>query len=199
MRKSPQQARAVVTENKFLDAFSRLLETQSFQKTTVDQIALSAGLHRGAFLKRFGSKKGALLALWERYCQLALDESRRLSAMIDSAHSAVWVCEEMSQTVERIQTQYFSSNRAMHELFLESLKTDVQTREIFMSAVEIMRGVQKRFLPAGTYSDTGAFAASQLCTSINYNYVLKAMPALPRNPQNRHRLIAESMCLALKL
>lgn len=91
MRILPKQARSTTTEKKFLEAFARLLETQSFNKTTVDQIALAAGLHRSAFLKRFGSKKGALIALWEEYCKLAQDEAQRLYALIDSAPSAVWI------------------------------------------------------------------------------------------------------------
>ena len=68
MYKKPKQTRAVITEQKFLDALSSLLSEKSLNKLTIEEIAERANLHRGAFLKRFGSKRQALFVLFERYC-----------------------------------------------------------------------------------------------------------------------------------
>ena len=194
----PQQKRALETEEKFLNALDQCLALKSFNETTVDEIAEVAGLHRSAFMKRFGSKKGALLVLHSRYCEKTHLEIRRLRELKNSWSSALSVCKQSSVTLERLQRESFSCNRAMHEVFMESLKTDEQTKEIFLATVSLMREVQQHFFPENSQSETGALAATQLLVTINYNYVLKAMPALPRDADQRHSLIAECMVSALK-
>ena len=193
----PTQARAIETERRFLQAFRELLQEKAFAQTTVDEIAMRAGLHRGAFLKRFGSKKNALLTLYSQYCEKALDVVAKIHAelpQIDSVHA---VCEWMSRELERIQTEDFSANRAMHEIFLEELQTDAGTKRIFLAGVDLMRAVQKRYLSDHPCTDTGAFAATQMLVTLSYNQVIKATPAMPTNPQVRHRLIADCLVRAL--
>lgn len=194
----PQQKRAIETEEKFLSALDQCLVLKSFNETTVDEIAEIAGLTRSAFMKRFGSKKGALLVLHSRYCERTNFEIRRFHELKGSWSSALLVCKESSIILERLQRESFACNRAMHEVFMESLKTDEQTKEIFLAAVNLMREVQQHFFPENSQSDTGALAATQLLVTINYNYVLKAMPALPREADQRHSLIAECMVSALR-
>ena len=67
-----------------------------------------------------------------------------------------------------------------------------------MVCVNLMRLVQGQFLEAKSFSDQGAFAAAQLIITINYNYVLRAMPGLTVNHDDRHRLIGEIVAMGLK-
>ena len=55
-----------------------------------------------------------------------------------------------------------------------------------------MKLIQRRF--GYPDSNPGPFAAAQLLVSINYNYVLNAMTALPKDAKTRHALVA-SLCL----
>lgn len=57
MYSPPRQSRAVQTEQRFLQAFEELLLEKSFNRTTIQEIAERASLDKGAFLKRFGTKK----------------------------------------------------------------------------------------------------------------------------------------------
>lgn len=199
MHKKPTQARAKDTEQRFLDALASCLQKQSFDETTIDAIAEVAELHRGAFLKRFGSKRAALAALYSRYCTKALAEVQRISTDLEKWGIAEAVCLEASVTLERIQMENFGCNRAMHELFIKDLKTDLQTQQIFLATVDLMRLIQKKFLPINSYSDVGAFAATQLLTALNYYQVIKAIPGMPREHATRHALIAGCMFTALQI
>jgi len=195
----PSQVRAIETEKRFLSAFKQLLQEKAFGTTTIDEIAQRAGLHRGAFLKRFGSKKSALFVLYEAYVRKASAVIGSITARLPYIATAYEVCNQMSRELERIQKEDFSANRAMHEMFLEKLQTDPSTKRIFMETVALMRATQERFLADQPFTDVGAFAATQLLVTINYNFVLKAMPALPRDDDVRHQLIADCLVRALKI
>ena len=67
-RPTAQQSRSKLTERKFLRAFDELLRLHGFSQTTVDDVAELSGQTRSSFLKRFGSKQGALEVLFEKYC-----------------------------------------------------------------------------------------------------------------------------------
>lgn len=198
MYKKPLQARAMETEKRFLDALNILLKKRSLAQLSIDEIADSAGLARGAFLKRFGSKKQALLILWERYCDRALAESAKIRLELPTYENAMDACAYISRQIEMIQTVDFSANRAMHEDFQEQLIIHPQTKRIFLDCVDVMRLVQRQFLDEKSFSDLGAFAAAQLVVTINYNYVLKAMPGLTADPHHRHKLIGEVVAMTLK-
>jgi AcrR family transcriptional regulator len=193
-----KQPRGIATEQSFLDAFEQCLGQKSFLATTVDDIAETAGLSRGAFLRRFGSKKAALLALYGRFCDAALEEVARISLHMYTWKTLEEACVEASHSLERLQAAHFAANRAMHELFLDSLSAEPKTKEIFLATVALMRAFQRHFLPGQPCTEAGAFAASQLLVTVNYNYVLKAMPALPRQADERHRMIAHWMAWALR-
>lgn len=193
----PKQQRAKQTEQRFLNALDQCLRSKSFNDTTVDEIADTAGLHRGAFLKRFGSKKGALLVLYRQYCACAKEEVARIQALKSSWASAHAVCQEASASLEQIQRAAFGCNRAMNELFMESLKTAPETKDIFLATLNLLKEVQAHFFPTHPNGNAGALGATQLLTSINYYYTLNAMPALPTASDQRHGLIASCMVAAL--
>lgn len=197
MYRKPQQPRAIATEQRFLDSLDVLLQKKSLAQLSIDEIAEHAHQSRGAFLKRFGSKKQSLFILWSRYCKRASNEMTQITALLPSFQSAKEACIHMSKQLETIQRLDFSANRAMHEDFQENLRIDPQTQKIFLECVELMRCTQRQFLPGTAASDTGAFAAAQLLVTINYNHVLKAMPGLPADPVVRHEMVGEIMALVL--
>jgi len=198
MYKKPLQARAVETEKRFLDALNVLLEKKCMSQLSIDEIAETAGLERGAFLKRFGSKKQALMVLWERYSERVSVTEEICKGELPTFEDAIEACAYISKQIEMLQTTNFSVNRAMHEDFLEKLNINSETKKIFMACVNLMRLVQRRFLENKSFSDQGAFAAAQLIITINYNYVLRAMPGFLVNEDDRHRLIGEIVAMSLK-
>lgn len=197
--RKPLQTRAITSEQRFLDALHELLKEKSLGQLTIDEIAERAFLTRSAFLKRFGSKRQALLILYERYCEKVFVVLRQLEQELPNYASAEDACYQVSLHAERLQEADFPANRAMHELFQEDLSVDPRTKAIFLAGVELMRKIQQCWLQGHPASDTGAFAAAQLLLTIDFNYVLRAMPALPADPEMRHRLIGNIVCEALKL
>lgn len=194
---SPQQARARVTEQKFLEALEELLKEKSLNALTIDEIALQAKLTRSAFLKRFGTKNQALLVLYERYCTKVSAAMHEISAGLDDCADAAEACYRISKRAEALQLLDFAANRAMHELFMQELVIASQTKALFLQCCALMKEIQTRWSPTGTGSSTGVYAAAQLMLTINYNHVLKAMPGLPRDTETRHRMIAHIVCTAL--
>lgn len=196
--KAPLQNRALTTEQRFLDAMGELLEHKSLGLLTIDDIAAKAGLTRSAFLKRFGSKSQALLVLYGRYCDKVLMAMAEVAKDMHSFENAFEVCCRVSTDAEQLQTADFAANRAMHEMFMETLQVHPLTKGLFKQCCELMKHIQRVHLPPGTGTDAGAYAAAQLIFTINYNHVLKAMPGLPRDPQTRHQMIASLVKQALE-
>jgi AcrR family transcriptional regulator len=194
----PRQDRALRSENAYLDAFERLIAERGYTNTSVDAIAREVGLTKAAFLARFGSKKAALLLLFDRYCAKASAVMHEMTTRVPAMASAEAAVYELSTVLEKIQLENFAPNRAMQELFLEELKVDERTQKIFLELVDLMRLVQKHHLAGAGYTDTGAFSGSQVLVSVNFNYILRAMPALPRDHDTRHRMIALMTVAALR-
>lgn len=195
---SPQQARAKITEQKFLDALQELLKHKSLNLLTIDEIAIQAKLTRSAFLKRFGSKNQALLLLYERYCNKVSIAMAEISADLDDCVDAAEACYRISKRAEALQLTDFSANRAMHELFMQDLVIASQTKALYLQCCALMKEVQARLPLHNNGTSTGVFAAAQLILTINYNHVLKAMPGLPRDYETRHRMIAAIVITALR-
>lgn len=187
---APIQPRAKESESRFLNALDELLRHQSFGRTTVQDIADRAGLHKGAFLKRFGTKKAALIELFERYCVQASQAMAHGHRQIDQHTLLHDLCFELSQTLENLQRTHFSANRAMHEFFMEELQAAPQTKRIFRELVDLMQAMQLHYLADQNCTKSGAYAAAQLMITLNYNYVLQAMPGLPKDAHQRYQLIA---------
>lgn len=195
---SPKQARSRSTERKFLAALDDLLRVNGFANTTVDEVAERAGLTRAAFLKRFGSKEQAVILLFQKYCD-------QVSGMILSFHDQLselpnlnFTLCVMSRQFEAVLNTHISSNRAMNEHFQQSLEVHDLTKQIFKKCVDLMKAVQARFLESGSYTDAGAWYATQLLVTLNYNYILRAMPALPEDHTARHNLVSDLLEVALK-
>ena len=197
-RPLPTQARSKLTERKFLRAFDELLRLHGLTATTIDDIAKLSGQTRSAFLKRFGSKQGALEALFAKYCEAASATMRDVVLNLDNAAKIHPILVSTSQRYEALLQTHKASNRAMHEHFLKDLEVHELTKDIFRECVEMMRHIQKHFLDERTFTDKGAWAGAQTLVTINYNYVLEAMPAFPVDYSERHHLIADLLETALR-
>lgn len=197
MYKKPTQPRAIETQQRFLNALEECLREKSFEATSIVEIAQRAGLHRSAFLNRFGDKQQALIVLFERYCDLVFDVVETLRSNLETYKTLDALCYEMSSQLERIQMAHFGANRAMQEYFYQKLETHDLVKSIFLETVGLMKSAQHKFLDESTITDQGAFAATQLLVTINFHYVMRGMPGLPKTGEERHALISKCMCAAL--
>ena len=194
--RKPQQWRSQQTEHAFLDAFDRVLAKVSYHDATVAGIAQEAGLTQSAFMSRFGSKQFALERLFDRFCQdvyAALDEINQ-GTWRQMELTDLWV--HLSKTYEGLVIQHWGANRAMHELFLKTGHISTQTKQIFKATTVMMyRQLEVRQLTS--FPPQAVFSAAQLLVTVNYNYVLNAMPALPADSEARHGLISRLLMAAL--
>lgn len=195
--KTPLQPRALTTEQKFLDALNDMLQHKSLGLLTIDEIAAKAGLTRSAFLKRFGTKKQALMVLYGRYCEKVVAAMAAVAQDVPNFSDAHQACLRICSDAQELQTAYFSANRAMHEHFMEDLTVHPQTQALFLQCCDLMRQIQKVHVRSGT--DVGAYSAAQLIFTLTCNHVLKAMPGLPRDRQTRQTLMANIVSRALLL
>ncbi len=69
---------------------------------TIDEIAEKTQLIRGAFLKRFGTKKQALLILYERYCEKVSAGMSNIALHLSQNANAAEVCYGMSKRAEAL-------------------------------------------------------------------------------------------------
>ena len=194
----PTQTRSRSSERNFLAAMDEMLRVHGYKNTTIDDVANRAGLTRAAFLKRFGSKEEALFVLFRKYCDQVTGMMRSLQSQLDEYPDIHFTLREMSQQFEAVLQTHMSSNRAMHEQFQGRLEVHELTKGIFKQSVALMKATQAQFLPENSYSDDGAWYAAQLLVTVDYNYLLRAMPAFPEDHQTRHNLIAELLEVTLK-
>lgn len=194
----PKQQRGKLTERKFLVALEELLRLNGFANTTIDDIARRAKLNRAAFLARFGTKEVAMLLLFEEYCAQAMRTMNEVVETLDEHSTAHKALYGASIRYEALLQMHLGSNRAMHEHFLETLEVHEFTRKIFQRCVEMMGAIQTHFFPDQNYTTVGAMAAAQYLVTTDYNYVLRAMPALPKDQSERHHLIADVLEVCLK-
>ena len=193
----PKQERSRRTEQKFLEAFTTLILKNGFAGTTLDDIAISSGQTRAAFIKRFGSKDQALLLLYSSYCDEVLQTLERFQASLDQAENIEDILRRMSQQFEALLTKHFAANRAMHEFFQVDLNVHPLTKSIFLNTVDLMEKIQSHYLDGAAANPQGPWSAAQLLVTINFNFVMKSMPAFPQEASKRHNLVVKILRTAL--
>lgn len=193
----PVQARAIQSQNNFLSALDELLKEKSFEETTIEEIAERASQTKSAFLRRFGTKEQALFVLFEIYADEASALMAEAVATLSSTVSLEQTFYDMSYRFDQLLNKHFSANRAMNEYVKRQLESHDLTKKIFGECIAMMKSVQSAYSISSS-SDVGAYAAAQLLVSIDFHYVMKAMPALPADPEVRHQLIAELLVVAIQ-
>lgn len=195
--RQPTQDRALQTERNLLAALDDLLREQSFEETSIAEIAKRAGSTKSAFLKRFGTKEQSLFVLFSYY---AVEASELMTAFVqdlDANAPLEDIFFDMSSRFDQLLNKHFSANRAMNEYFKRELDSHDLTKKIFGECIQMMMHIQRHCLSGG-YTDAGAYSAAQLLVSLDFHYAMRAMPALPADPEQRHRLIAEILALTIK-
>lgn len=191
----PKQSRACQTESAFLDAFAVQLQKKGFHETTVSEIADAAKMTRGAFMTRFGSKRAALTVLFQRFCDDVMNTLDEFQQSAVGETDVQDLCFKISTQYEGLVRKHWGANRAMHEIFLMEGKIDDQTKGIFKATVAMLSELIVQF---GIRPPPAAvFAAVQLMVTINYNYVLLAMPGLPEDHDTRQQMIAQLLASVL--
>lgn len=193
----PKQERSRRTEQKFLEAFTALILKNGFAGTTLDDIAILSGQTRAAFIKRFGSKEQALLLLYSRYCDEVLQALESFQASLDRIEGIEDILRRMSQQFEALITNHFAANRAMYEIFQVNLNVHPLTKSMFLKTVDLMEKIQSHYLDSAETNPQGSWSAAQLLVTINFNFVMKSMPALPPEASRRHNLVVKILRTAL--
>lgn len=195
---SPKQPRAIETERRFLESMNELLVSTSYRQLSIEMIAAHSNLQKGAFLNRFGSKRQALFLLFQQYCEDCYRNIDDMSQLVPYTDLSInEICANISSIFEQLLITHFSSNRAMFECFGEDLEVHELTKGIFKRTVAMMRAIQLRYGLNSQEAEANAFAATQILVTINFNFVMKAMPGLPIDKAKRHQLIGKLIAEAL--
>jgi len=83
---------------RILAAAERLFAAQGFQKTTVDEVALAAGVSKGLVYDHYASKEALLGAVWERQVE-AWTEQTRLGVKLSEGALAEAIAEVLVVSV----------------------------------------------------------------------------------------------------
>ena len=195
--RKPIQQRAIDSESKFLETLEMLLHQQSFEDTSIEQIASLSNQTKSAFIKRFGTKEEALFVLFKIYAEEASKTMQSVLATMDTTKPLIHTLQMVSNTFDELLQKHFAANRAMNEFVKRQLESHDLTKQIFGECIQMMVKIQHGWF-GNEYSLEGSKAAAQILVSINFHYRMGAMPALPEEVQRRHELIAELIEVAIK-
>lgn len=159
-RKTKEEALA--TRNQLLDAAEHMFSTQGVARTSLHEIAETAGLTRGAIYWHFDNKGDLLTALWERAaaplrtsfdrdCMLTSDDplgALRMLASFKARHIEHDPRVRAVMTILMLRCEYSEETRNATEYF-------AQEREYAYSRVSevLRRAVAKDQLPASVNID----------------------------------------------
>ena len=128
----PKQDRSRLSTDAFLDALEACLNTTGMTRTTIEQVADRAQLGRAAFLRRFGSKREAVLVLYDRYANQCVTELDRMRATVDNCAAAEDFLTSLYAATEQMELAHFGLNLAMHQDFADELETAAGTKRVFL-------------------------------------------------------------------
>ena len=193
VNKSSLQDRAIVTRNTLKTAFIEHLEQKGYLDTSIAEVANVANSSVGAFQNHFGTKKGALIAFWEDYCNQAAEELDAIKGQF-LATSDFEVEEFLfytSKVTAELQEANIGLNQAMNVHFVKDRSIHQKTIEIMEMFVGTIFEVVSTKTNAKVSPEEARFAA-QIIITLNLNYTLGGARLLPANAEARHRGIARS-------
>ena len=133
--RQPTQDRALQTERNLLAALDDLLREQSFEETSITEIAKRAGSTKSAFLKRFGTKEQSVFVLFSHYAAEASELMTAFVQDLDVNAPLEDIFFDMSSRFDQLLNKHFSANRAMNEYFKRELESHDLTKKIFGECV----------------------------------------------------------------
>lgn len=195
----PVQERAMKSERRFIESSKKLFAKFGVAATSIDDIASDAGLHRGAFLKRFGSKDGAKHLIVEDYCKVAVNAiaAFRCELQVGAYKNIEAAMFAISNRLEAVHREQFAASRAMFEDYACGLELHIKTRDIFRALTVLVEDTDRYFNANDERGKRRYYACAQLMVFLNLEYVLSAKPAMPKDEVARHRLIASAALIAL--
>jgi len=193
VNKSSLQDRAIVTRNTLKTAFIEHLEQKGYLDTSIAEVANVANSSVGAFQNHFRTKKGALIAFWEDYCNQAAEELDAIKGQFLAA-SDFEVKEFFfytSKVTAELQEANIGLNQAMNVHFVKDRSIHQKTIEIMEMFVGTIFEVLSTKTNVKVSPEKARFAA-QIIITLNLNYTLGGARLLPANAEARHRGIARS-------
>lgn len=179
-RKTKEEA--LVTRNQLLDAAETLFSTRGVARTSLNEIAESAGLTRGAVYWHFDNKGDLLTALWERAAAplresfdrdcllLAEDPLGRLRtlASFKARHIEYDPRVRAVMTILMLHCEVAEETRTASEYFMREREyTYARLSEVFTRAIEAGQ------LPSGIDVDTSVIGLCCLIDGIVFHWLMK--------------------------
>jgi len=190
---SSLQERAIFTRSMLKTVFIECLERKGYLDTSIAEVAKIANSSVGAFQNHFGTKKGAILAFWEDYCNQAEEELDAIKGQFLAASD--FEVEEfllcLSQKTAELQEANIGLNQAMNVHFVKDRTIHQKTIEIMEMFVGMIFEVVSTKTNVKVSPEAARFAA-QIITTLNLNYTLGGARLLPANAEARHRGIARA-------
>ena len=187
------QERAINTRNALKTAFIEHLEQKGYLDTSIAEVANVANSSVGAFQNHFGTKKGALIAFWEDYCNQAAEELDATKGQFLAASD--FEVEEFlfytSKALAELQEANIGLNQAMNVHFVKDRNLHKKTIEVMENMVGTIFEVLSTKADVKVSPGAARFAA-QIIITLNLNYTLGGARLLPTNAEARHRGIARS-------
>lgn len=192
----PQQARAIETERLLLARFLEELERSGFAATNLSVVAKKAGVTRPGLLRRFGSKRGLLLVLYDRYCDDCVSQLERFKAGFQDYASLASLIQHLYFATERMHQDNYSLNLAMSQIYFDELSPENGTKRVFKAFLSLFQTLEEN----GWYNKNidGTYAGIQIIISTSLNYTLGAMGGFPRDQNLRAKLVSRLVIEALR-
>lgn len=192
----PQQARAIETERMLLGAFLEELDRSGFEDTNLSVVAKKAGITRPGLLRRFGSKRGLLLVLYDRYCDDCVLQLRHFKADFRDYASLASLIQHLYIATERMHQDNYSLNLAMSQMYFSELAPANGTKRVFKEFLSLFGALEEN----GWYNENiaGTYAGIQIIISTSLNYTLGAMGGFPRDQNIRAQLVSRLVIEALR-
>lgn len=128
------------TRRTIADAAEHLFLDNGYEVTTIGAIAAAAGVAPQTVYAVFGSKKGLLTALMERYVQVQdFAEPYDMALRTDNPRTAI-------SHIVGIVCQIFLSMGQLHEMLRGSVATSPELRQLLRERQTYVRGMQEEFV-----------------------------------------------------
>jgi AcrR family transcriptional regulator len=128
----PQQARAVATRNKLIEAVVRSLCSRGYAKTTTTVVAQAAGVSQGALFKHFGSKQHLIAATTEHLFH-GLVEDFRSAFQVEGGNE---VEDQIPRLLNELWVVFLKPELyAVIELYIAA-RTDEQLRQALIPVMQ---------------------------------------------------------------
>lgn len=179
-RKTKEEA--LVTRNQLLDAAEKLFSTQGVARTSLHDIAESAGLTRGAVYWHFDNKGDLLTALWERAaapmrasfdqdCLLSEDDPLGRLRMLASFKARHIECDphvRAVMTILMLRCEMAEETRTASEYFMREREyTYTRVSEVLRRAIEMGQ------LPASINVDASVIGLCCMIDGIVFHWLMK--------------------------